>query len=321
MSRARPVLPNTTYAETMRTLSQELRFAGTVEERKEISRIYLYSLAHAANKYCIEVHGFNLNDDHSHLQHTDLLCNDPAFRQLKNSLVARAMNAFQGRRGPFWSPDRCIQVLADEGAQIDTYAYILANPVKHGLVPEGDLFPGPRSRPSDIGRELTIKKPKSLFREKHLPDEVKLKLTAPPALRHLPREGAIAALQLVVDERETRFREHRAARDESYLGVSILLDTAPTRRARAKHNEDDGYSTASGRPRYIKCADRKLGVALRNELKEFRIAYTAAREAFKTDKRTVFPHGTWRLPYLEKARIAASPMTPKPPALEAPRST
>jgi putative transposase len=312
MSRARPVLPNTTYAETMRTLSRELRFAGTAEEREEISQIYLYSLAHAARKYAVEVHGFNLNDDHSHQEHTDLLCNDPAFRQLKNSLVARAMNALQGRRGTFWSPDRCVQVLADEHAQLDTFAYILANPVKHGLVANADDFPGPRSKPSDIGKPMVIKKPKSLFREKNLPAEVTLTLTVPPALRDRPPATAIARLAAAVAAREAAFNAQRLLESRPFLGTGVLLRTRPTQRPRAEETD------TTARPRYIKCGDPGLLRLLSQDLHEFRRSYAYARERFKTDPSVTFPFGTWRLPFLEEANIEGAT---SPPARAAPRSS
>lgn len=117
----------------------------------------------------------------------------------------------------------------------------------------------------------------------------------------MPRKAAITALEQAVDAREGRFREQRQANDQGFLGINLLLNTKPTQRAKQEQNNEN--DTESNRPRYIKCFDPERRLKLQIALREFRIAYSIAREAFKHDKSVVFPYGTRRLPYLEKAVI------------------
>lgn len=299
MSRARPIFPNTTYFETKRTASRELRFAGTVKEREEISNIVLYCLAHAANKYGIEVHGCTLMDNHPHTLYTDVWGRDPRFRQLKNSLIARAMNVLQGRKGSFWSPDRCVQVLRDRDAVLDSFAYMAANPVKHGVVERARDFPGLSTSAWEIGHTITIRKPAVLFREENLPPAVCLTLTIPPALRQLPRHVGLHHLHNAAQERECWFRQRHQDSGKSFLGVATLHRTRPTDRPNERDEE-------RRRPDYIKCFDPALRRATEQQLRQFRQAYADAstRWGTKEDVRS-FPFGTWRTYLIENAPIAS----------------
>jgi REP element-mobilizing transposase RayT len=305
MSRARPIFPNTTYFETKRTATRELRFAGTANEREEIGNIVLYCLAHAAAKYGVDVHGITLMDNHPHTLYTDVEGRDPRFRQLKNSLIARAMNALQGRKGPFWASDRCVQVLADQGAVLDSYAYMAANPVKHGLVKRAPDFPGLRADPWRLEQTLVIKKPAVLFRSKNLPDQVRLTLTVPPALRHLPRHVGMHTLNDAAETREAFFRSRNAETSESYIGARQLLRTKPTDSPPQDSGEEP---SARPRPNYIKCFDAERLKLLLDHLREFRQAFHDASARWGAgDTSACFPYGSWPSYLNRDAPIAQAP--------------
>lgn len=297
MTRPMPVLPNTTYMETRRCSERRFFFKPS----KRSNQIYLYCLALAAEKYNVEIHCFCVESNHEHNNTTDTMGNHPEFRQLKNSLIGRAMNVELRRHEAFWAPtDREVVELADEGAQTDAYAYTLANPVKDGLVPYGHQWPGPRSKPSDIGKELVIKRPVGgFFKNSTLPEEVTLKLTVPPALRHLPIEEAIATLEGAVVAAEASYREKRRKKKQPFLGRRAVrkrsaFDAPKARRPFRRLN-----------PR-LKCSNPSLMQKLVQRLKDFWNAYAAAREAWLNKEHSaLFPCGTYQLRLLYGVPIAS----------------
>ncbi len=293
-----PVFPNTTLMETRRC--SERRFF--LRPSKRTNHIVLYCLAFAAEKYEVELHGYCAESNHIHEVDTDTQGNGPEFRQLKNSLIARAMNVELDRREAFWSPtDKEVTVLADTGAQIEAYAYTLANPVKDGLVMYGHQWPGLRSRPCDIGKEFVIKRPKGcFFKNSTLPEEVTLKLTMPPALRHLPHDEAVALLEKAVAEEEAACRKERQKLGLPFMG----------RRAVRKQNPFDAPQSRQPfgklNPR-IKCRDGALRRRLLQRLKAFWQAYADARRAWlECARHVLFPHGTYQLRVLYGVPTAES---------------
>ncbi|MBW2731392.1 MAG: hypothetical protein JRH20_03305, partial [Deltaproteobacteria bacterium] len=244
MTRPMPVRPNTTYMESRRC--SERRFF--LKPSKMSKQIYEYVLALAAQEYRVELHGYMVESNHDHVVSTDTEGNHPAFRQKKNSLIARAMNTHLNRKGAFWvSTDRDVVELVDEGAQVEAYAYTLANPVKDGLVMYGYQWPGPRSQPCDFGRSRVIKRPHVFFSDK-LPEEVVLTLTPPPCLAHMSVALAAHHLQEVVADEEANHRQKRAAAGLGFLGRRAVRKQSP-------------FDSPTSKPAFrrlnprIKCAD------------------------------------------------------------------
>ncbi|MBW2733154.1 MAG: hypothetical protein JRH20_12245 [Deltaproteobacteria bacterium] len=273
MTRPMPVRPNTTYMESRRCSMSK--------------QIYEYVLALAAQEYRVDLHGYMVESNHDHVVSTDTEGNHPAFRQKKNSLIARAMNVHLNRRGAFWAPtDREVVELVDEGAQAEAYAYTLANPVKDGLVMYGYQWPGPRSQPNNFGKERVIKRPHVFFSD-NLPEEVVLKLTPPPCLAHMSVELAAHHLTEAVAAEEAKHRQKRAAAGLGFLG----------RRAVRKQNPFDSPTSAPTfrrlNPR-IKCADITLRKEAIEALKSFWVSYAFAREQhLKGHCVAKFPEGTY----------------------------
>lgn len=286
MTKPMPVLPHTTYLESRRC--SERRFF--LRPSKAAKQIYTYCLAVAAERFGIEVHGYCVESNHEHLITTDTRGNHPAFRQLKNSLIGRAMNVHLGRREAFWAPtDRDVTELVDEGAQVNAYAYTLANPVKDGLVKYGDQWPGPRSHPEHFGKERIIKRPKGLFRDGRLPRQITLTLTPPPALSHVPLELASTQLREAVRTAECGYRKAREAKGLPFLGRRTVRKQSPFDRPK----RPAAFRRLNPR---IKCADADLRRTALAQLKSFWTAYADARQLSLVGKRRVcFPAGTYQL--------------------------
>ncbi|MBW2733464.1 MAG: hypothetical protein JRH20_13845 [Deltaproteobacteria bacterium] len=283
MTRPMPVRPNTTYMESRRCSEGRL----FLKPSKTSKQIYEYVLALAAQKYRVELHGFVAESNHDHVISTDTKGNHPAFRQLKNSLIARAMNVHLNHSRAFWaSTDREVVELVDEGAQVEAYAYTLANPVKDGLVMYGYQWPGPRSQPRDFSRSRVIKRPHVFFSDK-LPEEVMLTLTPPPCLAHMSVELAAHHLTEAVAAEETKHRQERAAAGLGFLG----------RRAVRKQHAFDRPTSEPGfhqlNPR-IKCVDITLRKEAIEALKGFWKSYAFAREQhLRGHCAANFPEGTY----------------------------
>lgn len=173
----------------------------------------------------------------------------------------------------------------------------MTNPVKHGIVESAADFPGVRSRLSDIGSTLMIEKPKSLFRSGNLPEAVPLRLTMPPALRARLRREATVDMFDAIARAEHSLRTTRRAAGQGFLGMEQALRTKPTDRPGSGDEDDrDGFTTPTGRPRYLKCFDPKLRKHLRAKLRSFRQAHDRAWERYLDNpSEVIFPFGTWRM--------------------------
>jgi len=255
---------------------------------KEVVQIYEYCLGYAAQVFNVELHGYVQQSNHDHPNFTVQKQGDGVrFRQLKNSLIARAINAMRGRRGALWSTaDRDVMELVDEGAQVDALAYTLTNPIKDGLVKHRHQFPGAMSRPQDIGKVRWVKRPRWLFSKK-MPEQVPLKLTLPPALKHLPLDEGIRVLEQAVADREQKIHAERAAKGLGYMGRRALLKQDPY----SSPPSEQPFGKLNPR---VKCADPQRRKARLEELKRFWQAHAEARaRVLQGERDVVFPPGTF----------------------------
>src|SRR5690349_5667955 len=135
MTAPRQVLPGTTYLVTRRCAQREFMLRPS---NRTTNPVFMYLLAFAARRYGIQVHAFCVMSNHFHLIVTDPHARLPAFHQLLDALVARALNAALGRWEAFWAPNSYSAVRLESADDIvDKAAYVLANPVAAGLVGAG----------------------------------------------------------------------------------------------------------------------------------------------------------------------------------------
>jgi REP element-mobilizing transposase RayT len=140
----RQVLPGTTYLVTRRCAQRQF----LLQPCPATNSILLYLLGVAADRFGIQLHAFCVLSNHYHLVVTDPGARLPAFGQYLDSLVARALNASLGRWEALWAPGSYSAVaLVTPDDVVDKAAYVLANPVTAGLVPQGCSWTGLWSAP------------------------------------------------------------------------------------------------------------------------------------------------------------------------------
>ena len=284
MTSPRQVLPGTTYLVTRRCAERRFFLKPT----KATNQVFLYLLALAARRFGVEVHAYCVLSNHFHLVVTDPHARLPAFHQLLDALVARAVNASLGRWEAFWAPNSYSAVtLLAPGDIVDKTAYVLANPVDAGLVASGSAWPGLWSAPDRIGgAALEVRRPRHFFDpEGGLPDEVTLRLTAPPGFESA--EQFRDELGRALAQREALARKLRHARG-GFLGVARVLAQKPTARP------------APGEPRRtlnprIAARDKWKRIEALGRLVEFLRSYRDAWVARRAGEDFVFPAGTYLL--------------------------
>jgi hypothetical protein len=271
-----------------------------IRPSKTTNDVFLYVLALAVQRFGIQLHAFCVLSNHFHLVLTDPHARLPAFQQLLDALVARALNASLGRSEAFWAPDTYSAVrLVSPTDVVEKTAYVLANPVAAGLVGVGSAWPGLWSAPERIGGEAyVVKRPKHFFDPKGgLPDEITLHVTPPPGFDSAKefRDELERALQ--AQEAEARSRWHARG---GFLGAARVLAQKPTARPRP------GEPRRKLNPR-VACRDKWKRIEalgrLVDFLRRYRIAWRA-REAGKAD--AVFPHGTYLLRVLHGVPCAGA---------------
>jgi hypothetical protein len=183
--------------------------------------------------------------------------------------------------------------LLTEQAVIEKLAYVMANPVKAGLVRHARDWPGITVLPHELGRRVwTLKRPEAYFNAKNRqwPNTIELTLTLPASLERT--YGADALREVVQEELE---RQERLAYQEVHnhgwrvLGAARVRRLSPYRRATSFELLRDRNPTfAVGR------GQKKVFCEAVAELRAFRHAYRQALEQWRAGLRSVvFPQGTW----------------------------
>ncbi len=296
MTAPRQVVAGATYLVTRRCAQRQL----LLRPSKTSNEVFLYLLAVAAQRFDIRVHAFCVLSNHFHVILTDPHVRLPAFHQLLDALVARALNASLGRWEAFWAPDTYSAVkLLSPNDVVEKAAYALANPVAAGLVGSGSAWPGLWSAPERIGGDAyVVKRPKHFFDPKGgLPDQVTLRLTTPPGFHSAKqfRDQLERALEAREEGARTRWRPRGG-----FLGVARVLAQKPTARP------CPGEPRRGLNPR-VAGGDKWKRIEALGRLVEFlrlyRIAWKA-RRAGTADVR--FPHGTYLLRVLHDVPCAAT---------------
>lgn len=249
--------------------------------------MFLYVLAVAAERFGIRVHVVCALSNHFHAVVTDPEARLPKFKQLLDSLVARALNASLGRVEAFWSPSSYSAVTLIEPRDIIAKAaYVLANPVAAGLVRSGREWPGVWSAPEAIGGPpIRIERPARFFRKDGpLPASVELELTPPPGFESATefREQLVEALAEL--ERGEVLKAESEGR--KFLGVKRVLAQNP--RSRPVSAEP-----LRGLNPRIACQDKWKRIEALGRLVAFLRAYREAYRKLREGVRVVFPAGTY----------------------------
>jgi len=290
MTQPRLVLPGDTVMITRRTLRRHHLFRPD----SAIRRLYLYTLALCARKFGILVHAVTLMSTHEHLIVTDTKGRHPEFLRRLHRLVSLGTKVLRKWEGPTWEPEQASVVrLLTEQAIIEKLAYVMANPVKAGLVRHARDWPGITVLPHELGRRVwTAKRPKAYFNPKNVgwPDRIALALTLPPSLEEsYSAEALREAVQEELERQERMAHLEIRKRGWRILGADRVRRLSPYRRATSFELLRDRNPTfAVGR------GQKKMFFAAVAELRAFRRAYREALEQWRAGLRSVvFPQGTW----------------------------
>ena len=296
MSAPRQVLPGATYLVTRRCTQRQF----LLRPSRIVNDVFLYVLALAAERHRILVHAFCVLSNHYHLVVSDPGANLPAFQQLLDALVARAVNASLGRWEAFWAADTYSAVtLLSPSDVVDKAAYTLANPVEAGLVAAGSAWPGLWSAPETIGADAMIaKRPKHFFDPKGgLPDQVKLELTVPAGFNSAEQFRTL--LESALEVREDAARSRRRGRG-GFLGVARVLAQKPMARPGPGEPRRGLNPRVAGRDKWKRI--EALG-RLVDFLRSYRLAWKARRAGLAD---VCFPHGTYLLRVVHGIPCAAA---------------
>lgn len=282
MSIPRQVLPGTTYLLTRRCSERRL----FLRPDRQVNRIFVFCLAHAAQRFGIQLHAFCALSNHYHVVATDTRGELPAFMHWLNEYVAKCVNARLGRWESFWAPGSYSAVqLGDAGDVMAKLLYVYLNPVAAGLVRKIRDWPGATSRLKDMGaRPVTLVRPSGFFRDTSLvPRHTQLEVVLPECLseRHLKElENDIATA-----EREQLQR--RATNHRPFLGRRRVLRQSPFSIPHSREPRRKLSPRAAAR-------DKWRRIELIQRLTSFVGAYRRARLRFLEGERDVeFPAGTY----------------------------
>jgi REP element-mobilizing transposase RayT len=296
MTAPRQVLPGASYLVTRRCAQRQF----LLRPSRAVNETFLYVLALAATRFAVQVHAFCVLSNHAHLVVTDPHARLPAFLQLLDALVARAVNASLGRWEAFWAPDTYSAVKLESPEDlVDKTAYVLANPVAAGLVATGSAWPGLWSAPASIGGEpLLVRRPKGFFDPKGgLPEVIAFSLAVPPGFESA--EQFRDAVARALEAREDEARSRRRGRG-GFLGVARVLAQKPTTRP------------AGGEPRRklnprVAARDKWKRIEALGRLVEFLRAYRQAWIArCAGEDGVVFPCGTYQMRVVHGVACAGS---------------
>jgi REP element-mobilizing transposase RayT len=282
MTAPRQVLPGATYLVTRRCVHRQF----LLRPGRVTNDTFRFVLALAARRHGVRVHAFCVLSNHYHLVVTDPQARLPAFHQLLDSLVARALNASLGRWEAFWAPNSySAVVLATPDDVVAKAAYVLANPVAAGLVRHGHLWPGLWSAPDQVGAGvLRARRPVHFFDPAgYLPNEVDLELTVPPGFASATefRERLDAA---VVELERVAVRTHR-----EFLGAVRVLAQKATGRPGTREARRGLNPRVAARDKWKRV---EALVRLVEFLQAYREAWTARQRGVRD---VVFPAGTYLL--------------------------
>ena len=128
--------PEKAHLLTCRTRLSELLFVpndkinnclgGVIAKYANVYNIELYSVVILSNHYHILLWGENVS----------------LFAENVNREIAKRVNIILGRKGSLWGRRYDDQITIEETDELEGLLYILANPVKHGLVTHSKYWPG-----------------------------------------------------------------------------------------------------------------------------------------------------------------------------------
>lgn len=284
MALPRRVLPGKTYLITRRCFQRTFRLRPS----PATNAIFLYCLAVAAQKTGVLVHATGVMSDHHHTVLTDVLGVLPVFLRELHRTVAKALNASQGQWENLWSlhPTNVVE-LATAQDIMDKIAYVVANPVRAGLVKTPEDWPGVLLWEDGVHEAV---RPEHYFDPAgSAPSVAPLRIVSAPP--HIADASGVEEwrrrLNLAIAEHVSGARREVQAAGAEVLGAAGALAQSPQKRASSYENRRTTI------PR-VAASDTSTRRALLRDLGAFDAAYrTALRKWRDGDRQVPFPSGTW----------------------------
>jgi putative transposase len=264
---------------------------------------FWYCLGWAAQSHGIVLHAAVAMSNHVHVVASDPHGVYPHFLRDFHGLLARVVNAARGRWEHFWDANQASAVLlADEAAQADKLAYVLANPV--GLVKQAGDWPGATALHSVLtAAPVVATRPAHFFREEksggEMPESVTLTFEAPPALAHHSREQYVLLVRAAVTRIERESNERRRARNTAVLGPRRVQTQSWAERPGSREPRRQLHP-------HIACRDKWLRLERLEANRAFQARYRVAFDDFRQGFQTKFPLGTWLMRFRAAIEVSTA---------------
>ena len=298
MSKARQVLPGTTYFLTRRC--SERRFF--LRPDGFIVKAFLFVLAMAAKRYGVEIHCAVTMSDHWHAVVTDVHAKLPRFVGFVHLLVAKCVNVFRGRWENMWSSERYSAIpLHSADDVLDKIVYCLANPVRAEQVPTADQWPGLLLGPHHgLDKAYGATKPNRFFRKKsrRIPGYARILLTKPAVLAHLSDDEYVELVAQRLAEREAEIAAELDSEGREFAGIETVMNRDPFSTAKS-------WEAKRVRDPQVAARDKELRIHLIEARQAFLEDYQRARDKWRRGRRrTAFPAGTYWMRVFFNVRCA-----------------
>ncbi len=260
-------------------------------------RAFIYCLAIAAKLVGIDIVATCAMSNHHHTVIFDRLGLFPKFIEHFHKLLARSQNRLRGRKENFWASGQCSVVrLVDRAAVIEKIVYCLSNPVKDMLVARVHQWPGANSFMAMRKREpMTAARPLHFFlADGKMEPSATLTIEIPEILGDA--NDVIREIEAGVSAVEEQCAAKRAMTGARVVGVNRVKTESCTATASTEEPRNKLSPT-------IACRDLKERSIALHQLREFLLAYRAARTEWLNGRRPQFPPGTYAL-----RRFAIAPM-------------
>jgi REP element-mobilizing transposase RayT len=296
--RARPIDPGRRCKVTRRCLERRMLLVPDGDPTRLVEFIG-YCLAHAANKYGIQIHACVVMSNHHHTDVTDPDARLPAFKQLFHSMIARGLNALRGRGDLFWSGDEsCDTTRPTDDETLQDLVYTITNPVKDGLVKWSRLWPGFSTQGWRFGETRTFRRPDWFFDENgEMPETVSLTLVRPAIFLELSDDELYEKLEQEVRRRELEHQDGFRRDGRRFMGASKI---ARQRWNRAATSFEERFKVA---PK-VAASWQWMRLAQLQRDRDWEREYAAARELLRAGLPAVFPQGTYWMKHFAGVDVA-----------------
>jgi REP element-mobilizing transposase RayT len=305
MTRARQILPGTTYLVTRRVSQRQFLLKPTAES----VQVMLYCIHRAAQMYNIDIHSVQVPDNHAHITLTDRDGRLPEFMAWLDREVAKCMNKLYKRSENFWCTGSYSAVrLLDDEAVFDKTGYLFVNVVQALLVRDFRDWRGVRSTPEDWMKPPTlVKRPDFHFNQNDERwAEVECRYSVPPQFRDRNVEDFVREVNANIKTRQGQIVAEAKRNGKAFIGVDRLaklnpFDKPKSKARKGKLNPRFAAGTAEG---------QRLG---RNMLKAFHVGYCEALGKWRNGQASMFPAGTYWL--AKFVNVCCAPLSTATPAL------